>query len=249
MTASAAFNPRSFAERLAARKRASWSLLERPSTDEIILIADLLGLSGESLKITAARGLLFCATCRDGHRAFVVTDSLRLSATAYRLDGQLWEQTNRIARILPGSLESWPIGIAEAAPFPAIALVCDGLDLLAAGHLAWCANRENIITPVALPTIGAAIPNTTLPLFANKAICLFPHANKTGQSAKTKWGRQFANAGIEVEIYDFDGLTTAAGSPVATLTDFVKLCPDQWETHYDIIESAFTFGPALSAPA
>ena len=127
--------------------------------------------------------------------------------------------------------------------------MCDGLDLLAAAHLAWCANRENIIAPVALPTIGAAITDAALPLFANKAICLFPHANKAGQHARIKLGCQLVTAGIEPEIYDFNDLTTTAGSPVITLTEFPHICPEQWEAHRDIIESAFTFGPALSAPA
>jgi hypothetical protein len=71
----------------AARRRATWSPLETPTTEEIILIADLLGFSEEALSIAAARGLLFCATCCDGHRSFVVSDSRRLSAAAYRLDG------------------------------------------------------------------------------------------------------------------------------------------------------------------
>ena len=233
----------------AARRRATWSPLETPTTEEIILIADLLGFSEEALSIAAARGLLFCATCRDGHRSFIVSDSRRLSAAAYRLDGLPWEQTNRITRILPGSIEGWPVGIDEAATFPAIALVCGGTDLLAAFHLSWCADREDVIAPVVILSPATAISDTALLLFAGKEVCLFSHTDQIGRQAKNRWGRQLVATGIEPEIYDLSGLTTAAGSPIFTLSDFVHVHPVQWDEHRDIIESAFTFGPALSTPA
>ena len=123
------------AQEKAAKKRASWSAFEAPAEEEITKVADLLGFAPEAMQIAASRGLLFCATCRDGHRSFVVTDSRRLSAAAFRLDGLPWERTNRISRTLPGSMEGWPVGIGEASQFPAVALVCGGIDLLAALHL------------------------------------------------------------------------------------------------------------------
>ena len=232
----------------AGRKRKSWSALETPTDGEIAIVADLLGFSPEAVGIAADRGLLFCATCLEGHRAFVVSDACRLNAAAYRLDGLPWERTNRIARILPGSVEGCPIGIGEGAPFPAIALVYGGIDLLAALHLSWCASREDVIAPVAmLPTAtrtAAAIADLALPLFKNKAVCLFPHDDKEGQQAKNRWGRQLVRAGIEPELYSLDGLTTANGSPIITLHDFAHVDPDQWEELRDVVETAFTFGPA-----
>ena len=123
------------AQEKAAKKRASWSALGLPTEEEITKVAELLGFVPEAMQIAASRGLLFSATCRDGHRSFVVADFRRLSAVAFRLDGLPWERTNRISRTLPGSVEGWPLGIGESEHFPAIALVCGGLDLLAALHL------------------------------------------------------------------------------------------------------------------
>jgi hypothetical protein len=233
------------AQEKAARKRSSWSAFEAPIEEEITKAVDLLGFAPEAMQIAASRGLLFVATCRDGHRSFVVTDSRRLSAAAFRLDGLPWERINQTSRTLPGSLEGCPVGINEASQFPAVALVCGGIDLLAALHLSWCAAREDIIAPVAIMPPTTGIADMALHFFKDKAVCLFPHANKAGQQTKNKWGRQLASAGIQPEIYDLTGLTTATGSPIITLRDFVHLCPDQWEAHRDVIDSAFTFGPPL----
>ena len=244
------WNTGAIAQEKAARKRSSWSAFEAPTGEETTKVADLLGFAPEAMQIAASRGLLFCATCLDGHRSFVVADSAKLSAAASRMDGLPWERTNRISRTLPGSMGGWPVGIGEAPQFPAVALVCGGIDLLAALHLAWCAAREDIIAPAAIMPIDtgtAGIADMTLPLFKDKAVCLFPHADKAGRQAKAKWGRQLAGAGIKAEIYDFQGLITADKSPVVTLADFVRVDPDQWEERRDIIEGAFCFGPAPKA--
>jgi hypothetical protein len=239
-------------QEMAARKRASWSALKTPTNENIASVAHLLGFSPEAVGIAAARGLLFCATCLEGSRAFVVSDARRLGAVAYRLDALPWERTNRIARILPGSVEGWPIGIDEATPFPAIALVCGGIDLLAALHLSWCASREDIIAPVAIMPPGGdiadAIADMALTLFKGKVVCLFPHADKAGRQAKAKWGRQLAGIGIKAEIYDLQGLITTDQNPVVTLADFARVDPDYWEEHRDVIERAFCFGPPRQTP-
>ena len=148
------------AQEKAARKRSSWSAFEPPTEEEITKVADLLGFAPEAMQIAASRGLLFCATCRDGHRSFVVADSRKLSAAAFRFDGLPWERTNRISRTLPGSMEGWPVGIDEASQFPAIALVCGGIDLLAALHLSGVSpartsllRSPSCLPPPALPTL------------------------------------------------------------------------------------------------
>lgn len=239
------------AQEKTARKRSSWSAFETPTDEEITKVADLQGFAPEAMQIAASRGLLFCATCLEGQRSFVVADSRKLSAVAFRLDGLPWERTNRISRTLPGSMEGWPVGIGEATQFPAVALVSGGVDLLTALHLSWCVAREDIVAPVAIiPTDTgiAGIADMALPLFKDKAVCLFPHATKEGQQAKAKWGRQLAGIGIKAEIYDFQGLVTTDQTPVVTLADFVRVDPDQWEEHRDVIEGTFCFGPTPRTP-
>ena len=246
--AASKWNIGAIAQEKAAKKRASWSAFEMPTDEEITKVADLLGFAPEAMQIAASRELLFCATCLDGHRSFVVTDARRLSAAAFRIDGLPWERTNRISRILPGSMDGWPTGITDAAPFPAIALVCDGLDLLASIHLLWCVAHEDIIAPVAIMPPAGRIADMALPLFKDKVVCLFPHATKEGNQAKAKWGRQLAEVGIKAEIYDFHGLVTTDQTPVMTLADFAGVDPDQWEEHRDVIDGTFCFGRATSQP-
>ena len=245
------WNTKAIDQEKAACRRASWSPLKTPTIDELVLIADLLGFSQESLSITAARGLLCCATSLEGHRSFVVSDSHKLSAVAYRLDGQPWEQTNRISRILPGSLKKWPIGITETTHFPAIAITETGIDLLCALHLIWCASREQTIAPIALLS-RMPISEQALQSFCNKHICLFQHAD-TPEEIGNHWSDQLREAGaLAVEQYSFDELLNPDGSSVQTLHDFVRIDAEVWESHYDPIESAFLFGPkpvASVAPA
>jgi hypothetical protein len=130
--------------------------------------------------------------------------------------------------MLPGSMEGWPIGIGEADQFPVIALVCGGIDLLAATHLLWCVAREDIIAPVAIISpagdIADAIDDMAMPLFNDKAVCLFPHASKEGRQAKAKLGRRLLGTGVKAEIYDFQGLITADQNPVC---DLGRFCPSR----------------------
>ena len=94
----------------------------------------LRGLSAQSIQLMAARGLLWCADLR-GLRCWIITDSHRKNAQARRMD---WKQLNGAkARTLVGAEASWPVGLHEAKPFAAVALVEGGPDMLAAFHLAW----------------------------------------------------------------------------------------------------------------
>jgi hypothetical protein len=234
------WNTGGIAQEKAARRRTTWSPFEVPTSEEIAIIAGLLGLSVEAIGIAAARRLLFCATSRQEHRSFIITDS---HAAAYRLDGQPWEQTKRIARILPGSVKEWPIGIAEISPFPGVAITETGADLLCAMHLIWCAAREHVIAALALLS-RTPISEQPLESFRNKHICLFPHAS-TPEEICNHWSDQLREAGaLAVEEYSFAELINPDGSSVQTLHDFVRIDAEVWEAHYDAIESAFLFGPA-----
>jgi hypothetical protein len=236
------WNTAGIAQEKAARRRATWSPFEVPTSEEIAIIAVLLGLSTEAIGLAAARRLLFCATSRQEHRSFIITDSHRLCAAAYRLDGQPWEQSKRVARILPGSLKEWPIGIAEISPFPAIAITETGADLLCATHLIWCAARERVIAALALLS-RTPISEQSLKSFRNKHICLFPHAS-TPEEICNHWSDQLREAGaLAVEQYSFAELISPDGSSVQTLHDFVRIDAEVWEAHFDAIESAFLFGP------
>jgi hypothetical protein len=182
--------------------------------------------------------LLFCANSQEG-RTWIVTDGQRKNAQARRLDGRIWERLDKKAWTLPGSVASWPIGLREAVPYPAIALVEGGPDLLAALHLAWCAGREDRIAPVAILGASLVIPAPVLPLFAGKHVRLFAHLDKSGLKAERCWFQQLKNAGALVDRYNFGGFVTVDGKAVTDLNDFVSVSVDQWEEDRQAIEEAF----------
>ncbi|MCX6969701.1 MAG: hypothetical protein NTV93_06030 [Verrucomicrobia bacterium] len=223
-----------------ARKRFAWSEFEIPSRGEIRQIAEIRGLSPESIGLAVSRGLLWICDSREG-RAWVATDSARRNAQARRLDGRPWDKIGAKAWTMPGSEASWPVGLREAANFPTIALCEGGPDMLAALHLAWIAGAEDKIAAVAMLGAAIRIPGDAIPLFAGRRVRIFGHRDIAGQDATDRWASLLARAGCAVDGFMFNGLLKADGAPVADLNDFAHLDPDQWEGERDRIESAFNF--------
>ena len=82
-------------------------------------------------------------------------------------------EEERKAWSLPGSVGDWPAGIKGAAAYPAIALCEGGADLLAACHLAWCADVLGNLGVVAIFGAGNHIADAALPYFAGKRVRIF----------------------------------------------------------------------------
>ena len=223
-------------------KRASWPVFEKPSGAEIRAIAGLRNLGPEAVGILADRGLLWCADSAEC-RAWVVTDATRRNAQARRMDGVPWVRIGAKAWTLPGSEAGWPVGLREAFPFQAIALVEGSPDMLAAVHLSWCAGVEDEVAPVAMLGAANRIPDDALALFAGKRVRIFGHADDPGQAAAARWASQLAGVGCDVDGYSFGGLLQSSGPPVDDVCDFAHLDPDQWETLRHEVEEAFTFAP------
>lgn len=224
-----------------ARKRASWPKFEPPSESEIRQIAELRGLGVEGVRIAAERGLLFCTTDR-GHRAWVVTDSSRRNARIRRLDGGLWyEKSKTLPPSGGGHDSSWMVGCVEASSYPHVVLVEGEGDLLAGLHLAWCAGVEQRIGVAAMFGAQKRICQESLAALKGKRIRLFPDNDPAGLTAAGAWVEQLREAGATVDYFVFNGLLTDRGLPVKDLTDFVHVCPSQWEEQHGRIESALSF--------
>ena len=187
-------------------------------------LASLRQISREGLEWASERGLLWFATL-NGHPAWIVTDDARVNAQARRMDGRPWEHIGSKAWTLPGAWASWPIGITEAQPFPAIAL-CEGSpDLLAGHYLAlWeqasqHTKRDVQCVPVAMLGASQRIHADALPMFAGKRVRIFGHDDEAGRGAVERWAAQLATVGADVDAFSFAGLVQVDGKPVKDLND------------------------------
>ena len=187
-------------------------------------LASLRKIGREGIEFAGERGLLWFATLKD-LPAWIVTDSARVNAQARRMDGQQWEHIGAKAWTLPGSWASWPIGIMEAQPYPAIALCEGGPDLLAGHYLAlWeqsgsPAKRDVSCVPVAMLGASQRIHPDALPMFAGKRVRIFGHDDEAGRGAVERWAAQLASVGADVDAFSFAGLRQADAKPVNDLND------------------------------
>ena len=196
--------------------------------------ADLAALSAlrripvPGLEWAAQRGLLRFATLQ-GRAAWVVTDGARVNAQARRMDGKLWEHIQAKAWTLAGSRAPWPIGIREAAASPSIALCEGGPDLLAAHYLGvWeqtgaGGESEPRCAPVGMLGASLRIPADALPLFADKQIRIFAHADEEGAAAMERWAEQLVPVCAKIDAFSFAGLRQGSGAAVKDLNDAIEL--------------------------
>ncbi len=187
-------------------------------------LAGLRKIPREGLEWAGERGLLWFATLKDCP-AWIVTDTARVNAQARRMDGLPWEHISAKAWTLPGAWASWPIGIAEALPFPAVAL-CEGApDLLSAHYLAlWeqathYSKRDAQCVAVAMMGASQRIHPDALPLFTGKRVRIIGHDDEAGRGAVERWAAQLASVGADVDAFSFTGLRQIDGKPVKDLND------------------------------
>jgi hypothetical protein len=138
------------------------------TVEDLKQLANLRNISLEGMESASERGLLWFARLKD-RSAWIVTDSSRVNAQARRMDGQQWEHIGAKAWTLPGAWASWPIGLTESQPFPAIALCEGGPDLLAACHFIACESRQAHCSPVAMLGASQRIHPDALPTVHRQA--------------------------------------------------------------------------------
>ena len=196
--------------------------------EDFIHLGRLRQIPCQGLQWASERGLLWFATLKD-LPAWIITDASRLNAQARRMDGRQWDHIAAKAYTLPGSWASWPVGIAEAKNFPAVALVEGGPDLLAAHYLT-CQEQSGgnkhqkaACAPVAMLGAGLYIHPDALPLFSGKRVRIFGHDDSAGRLAVRRWANQLDSVGAEVDAFTFAGLRQADGQPAGDLNEALKM--------------------------
>ena len=152
---------------------------------ELSALSTLRQLSRDGIALASEKGFLRFGEFR-GHRAWWIIDPSGRVAQARRLDGVPWADGVK-AWTVAGSQAAWPVGIGEAASFPAVALVEGGPDILAACAFLVAEGRENDWAPVAMLGGNAKIHAEALPRFSGKRVRIFPHVDATGESATNRW--------------------------------------------------------------
>ena len=207
-----------------AKPKPAFPDFSRGTAADFKQLAGLRQISREGIEWAGERGLLRFATLKDCP-AWIVTDAARVNAQARRMDGRKWEHIDAKAWTLPGAWASWPIGILEAQPFPAIALCEGGPDLLAAHYLAlWeqathHSKRDVQCSPVGLLGARQRIHPDALPLFTGKRVRIFGHDDEAGRAAVERWAGQLASVGADVDAFSFAGLRQVDGEPVKDLNN------------------------------
>jgi hypothetical protein len=216
--------------------------LSKPTDADLTAIYHLRSIWTPALKIAVDRGLLWVGVLK-GEKAFVITDRTRKSYNARRIDGKVWDHlpSKPKAWLLYGSNGSWPIGLPEAEPFPAIALCEGGPDFLAAFGHACASSVKHLVAPVCMSGASSHIPDDALPLFKGKRVRIFVQDDRAGEEAWERWDRQLYGVAAKVDGFDFIGLTDTEGSSIGDLNQLLDVDYDCWEEHRETIESVMNF--------
>jgi CHC2 zinc finger len=216
--------------------------LSKPTDADLTAIYHLRAIWTPALKIAVDRGLLWVGVLK-GEKAFVITDRTRKSYNARRIDGKVWDHlpNKPKAWLLYGSNGSWPIGLPEAEPFPAIALYEGGPDFLAAFGHAYASSVQHLVAPVCMSGASSHIPDDALLLFKGKRVRIFVQDDRAGEEAWERWDRQLYGVADKIDGFDFIGLTDTEGSSIGDLNQLLEVDYDCWEKHKETIESVMNF--------
>jgi hypothetical protein len=210
-------------------RRPDLSGLELCRESDLEQISKLRSIPIEGLQLACERKLLFAYQNPFQGRCWVITDDARRNAIARRLDGERFhfrqakegEKEGPKAKCWLHAEAKWPIGIAQATSFPAIALCEGGPDFLSGFALDHAGAVESLVAPVCMTGSGCSIHKEALPLFRGKRVRIFADADEPGQAALQRWAEQLQEVQAEVDCYSFDGLFKTDGSPVEDLNDFL----------------------------
>ena len=218
--------------------------IEKPSERDCEQISKLRKISMDGLMLARERNLLFCYDHPHQGRCWLITDDARRNAIARRLDGKHFGGDGADgpkSRCWKGAEANWPIGIEQAADFPAIAL-CEGApDFLTAFALAHAGAAESFVAPVCMTGAACSIHKDALPMFRGKRVRIFGHADKAGQCAIQRWAEQLEGIQAEVDGFFFEGLVKADGSPIKDLNDFLRTDHQRSGCPIEVVTGAFDF--------
>jgi hypothetical protein len=223
--------------------------IEPCTESDLAQISELRSIPLDGLRLAQERKLLFAYQDPYQGRCWLISDDARRSAIYRRLDGKRFhyrepqndKKEGPKSRNWKGSEANWPIGIAQAGGFPAIAL-CEGMpDFLAAFWLAYAGAVESLVAPVCMGGAACSILKDALPMFRGKRVRIFGHADEAGQRAIQRWAEQLQGVEAEADGFFFEGLAKRDGSPVKDLNDFILADHKASKCGIEVTTGAFDF--------
>jgi hypothetical protein len=211
------------------------------SNEDLAQLSRVRAIPIEGLRLAVERKVLWIYDNSSRGRCWLATDDARRNAIYRRLDGRPFEDGKKSLCVWQAEA-NWPIGIMQAASYPAIAL-CEGApDFLAAFYLAWAGGIEQLVAPVCMTGAACQIHEDALLLFRGKRVRIFAHADAAGRQAAVKWAVQLGQVQAEADAFGFMGLVQADGQPVNDLNDFLLADEKKSGSKIEITTGAFDFG-------
>jgi hypothetical protein len=216
--------------------------IEKPSERDCEQISKLRKISMDGLMLAKEHNLLFCYDHPHEGRCWLITDDARRNAIFRRLDGECFGGDGTKSRCWKNAEANWPIGIAQAAGYPAIALIEGGPDFLSGFVLAYAGGVESLVAPVCMTGAACRIHEDALPLFWGRRVRIFAHADEAGYDALHRWAEQLIGVHADVDGFFFNGLLKADGSPINDLNDFLETDHRISKCGIETTTGAFDFG-------
>jgi hypothetical protein len=202
--------------------------IDRPSQPEIRQISTIRAIPARALELAVRRQHLWAYWDRwDKARAWLLTDSARKSAVARRLDGLPWQAPwakGAKSKTLKGSWGKWPIGLPEAASYPAVAIMEGAPNFLALLEFAIEAGVSDYVAPIAMAGATMPIPESQLPRLRGKRIRIFIDDDEAGLCAAKRWLVSL-NEIADVDAYVCGGFRRIGGGMVKDLNDMLLIDP------------------------
>jgi hypothetical protein len=210
-----------------AQSLRAWPAMHKGTPEEVETVARLRGVGIGACRIANDVGWLRFGRWK-GAPAWFIADTEGRNAQARRMDGAPWVIDGKgvKAQTLPGARAGWPIGIAECAHYPAVALVEGGPDLLGALHFIQRAHMGADVCPVAVLGASNRLPDDALDVLAGKRVRIYTHADASGETAAARWAEQLTASGCDVDSFNFVGLRRDDGAEVSDLNDAARIHPD-----------------------
>lgn len=230
-----------------ARGKVRLGGIRTPTLPELETLASAGSWNLTALRLLATRDLLrIVPRYRDRLPAYALIDPCYRVAVLRRLDGRLWNGTEK-ALLAKGSNLGVPIGVHQIEGFDCLALCEGGPDYFRLASLITEAGSSDSILPLMMPSaIATKINPGLIAAFRHKRVRIFAHNDPHGIASAKSWQAQLQKAGAEVDLWIPPAVALPDGHLCSDLQDlYFKLSPHTRATLLPQLELLLNFHVTL----